>query len=91
MYSQSKGRQFQAGEHSGLVAYLRTTCPLDPAQETDQDRKLGVILSKVTQHTQGSFGLHSSGQSFIIESKLLSPKYFAIVSNPRIPFEKQGQ
>ena len=65
MYSQSKGRQFQAGEHSGLVAYLRTTCPLDPAQETDQDRKLGVILSKVTQHNQGSFG-----QSFIIDSTL---------------------
>ena len=32
MYSQSKGRQFGAGEQSKLVEYLIQTCPLDPNQ-----------------------------------------------------------
>ena len=47
MYSQSKGRQFGVGEQSKLVEYLIQTCPLDPNQETEQDRKLNLILSKV--------------------------------------------
>ena len=47
MYSQSKGRQFSSGEQSKLVEYLIQTCPLDPNQETEQDRKLNLILSKV--------------------------------------------
>ena len=47
MYSQSKGRQFCVGEQSKLVEYLVQTCPLDPNQETEQDRKLNLILSKV--------------------------------------------
>ena len=50
MYSQSKGRQFGPGEQSGLVEYLVQTCPLDPNQETEQDRKLNLILSKVQEH-----------------------------------------
>ena len=32
MYSQSKGRQFGAGEQCKLVEYLIQTCPLDPNQ-----------------------------------------------------------
>jgi hypothetical protein len=28
------------------------TCPLDPAQETEQDRKLNLILSKVRTHVR---------------------------------------
>ena len=47
LYSQSKGRQFSVGEQSKLVEFLMATCPLDPDQETDQDRKLNLILSKV--------------------------------------------
>ena len=47
MYSQSKGRQFSEGEQEKLVEYLTQTCPLDPSQETEQDRKLNLILSKV--------------------------------------------
>lgn len=47
LYSQSKGRQFSVGEQSKLVDFLMATCPLDPDQETDQDRKLNLILSKV--------------------------------------------
>ena len=50
MYSQSKGRQFGPGEQAGLVDYLTSTCPLDPTQETEQDRKLNLILSKVQEH-----------------------------------------
>ena len=46
MYSQSKGRQFSEGEQSKLIEYLVQTCPLDPSQETEQDRKLNLILSK---------------------------------------------
>ena len=47
MYSQSKGRQFNEGEQEKLVEYLTQTCPLDPSLETEQDRKLNLILSKV--------------------------------------------
>ena len=50
MYSQSKGRQFGVGEQAGLVEYLLSTCPLHPATETEQDRKLNLILSKVQEH-----------------------------------------
>ena len=51
MYSQSKGRQFSEGEQEKLVEYLTQTCPLDPSQETEQDRKLNLILSKVQVNT----------------------------------------
>ena len=51
MYSQSKGRQFSEGEQDKLVEYLTQTCPLDPSQETEQDRKLNLILSKVQVKT----------------------------------------
>lgn len=50
MYSQSKGRQFSSGEQASLVDYLVATCPLDPNMETEQDRKLNLILSKVQEH-----------------------------------------
>ena len=50
MYSQSKGRQFSEGEQEKLVEYLTQTCPLDPSLETEQDRKLNLILSKVQEH-----------------------------------------
>ena len=50
MYAQSKGRQFETGQHNALVTYLTQTCPLDPDQETEQDRKLNLILSKVQEH-----------------------------------------
>ena len=53
MYSQSKGRQFSEGEQERLVDYLTQTCPLDPSQETEQDRKLNLILSKVQVNNQG--------------------------------------
>ena len=29
------------------MEYLTQTCPLDPSLETEQDRKLNLILSKV--------------------------------------------
>ena len=49
MYSQSKGRQFNEGEQERLVEYLTQTCPLDPSLETEQDRKLNLILSSKVQ------------------------------------------
>ena len=54
MYSQSKGRQFSEGEQEKLVEYLTQTCPLDPSLETEQDRKLNLILSKVQVNNPSS-------------------------------------
>ena len=72
MYSQSKGRQFSEGEQDKLVEYLTQTCPLDPSQETEQDRKLNLILSKVqvkiipATHTALTITIFLSKQSDLI-------------------------
>ena len=63
MYSQSKGRQFSEGEQEKLVEYLTQTCPLDPSQETEQDRKLNLILSKVQEHQSSLRQLPRSNSS----------------------------
>ena len=63
MYSQSKGRQFSEGEQEKVVEYLTQTCPLDPSQETEQDRKLNLILSKVQEHQSSLRQLPRSNSS----------------------------
>ena len=73
MYSQSKGRQFSAGEQSKLVEYLVQTCPLDPDQETEQDRKLNLILSKVQEH-QSSLRLPRSGSADLKKLSVTTPR-----------------
>lgn len=53
LYSQGKGRQFRVGEQGALVQYLAENCPLNSQQlETEQERKLRLILSKAHQHQQ---------------------------------------
>ncbi|XP_046665310.1 uncharacterized protein LOC124357500 isoform X2 [Homalodisca vitripennis] len=53
LYSQGRGRQFRVGEQEGLVQYLAETCPLNSQQlETEQERKLRLILSKAQHHQQ---------------------------------------
>ncbi|XP_034241668.1 centrosomal protein of 97 kDa isoform X4 [Thrips palmi] len=53
LYSQGRGRQFRPGDHESLVAYLANTCPLGgESLETEEDRKLRLILSKAQHHQQ---------------------------------------
>ncbi|XP_039294976.1 centrosomal protein of 97 kDa isoform X3 [Nilaparvata lugens] len=53
LYSQGKGRHFHVGEHSALELYLAETCPLNSrSMESEQERKLRLILSKAQQHQQ---------------------------------------
>lgn len=51
LYSQGKGRQFHIGDHSALVDYLSSVCPLSDEKLSSQDeQKLMLILSKAQQH-----------------------------------------
>ncbi|KAI5635228.1 leucine-rich repeat domain-containing protein [Phthorimaea operculella] len=53
LYSQGKGRHFHAGQHQELCDYLAQTCPLTAdALETEDQRKLRLILSKAQHHQQ---------------------------------------
>ncbi|XP_043289017.1 uncharacterized protein Cep97 isoform X2 [Venturia canescens] len=53
LYSQGRGRQFRVGEHSLLVQYLASVCPLSgECLENETDRKLRLILSKAQHHQQ---------------------------------------
>ncbi|XP_066998689.1 centrosomal protein of 97 kDa [Anabrus simplex] len=53
LYSQGRGRQFRVGEHAALVQYLATVCPLSSdTLESEDERKLRLILSKAQQHQQ---------------------------------------
>ncbi|KAJ9599560.1 hypothetical protein L9F63_009958, partial [Diploptera punctata] len=53
LYSQGRGRQFRVGEHQALVQYLATVCPLSgDSLQSEDDRKLRLILSKAQQHQQ---------------------------------------
>ncbi|XP_063227949.1 centrosomal protein of 97 kDa isoform X2 [Bacillus rossius redtenbacheri] len=53
LYSQGRGRQFRAGEHQALVEYLAGACPLSgDALQSEEERKLRLILSKAQQHQQ---------------------------------------
>ncbi|XP_065209757.1 centrosomal protein of 97 kDa [Planococcus citri] len=51
LYSQGKGRKFRVGEHVALVQYLADTCPISgKTLESENERKLRLILSKAQQH-----------------------------------------
>lgn len=51
LYSQGRGRQFRLGEQVQLGKYLSTVCPmLGKALESENERKLRLILSKAQQH-----------------------------------------
>lgn len=53
LYSQGRGRHFRIGDQQELRQYLATVCPLTgEALETEEDRKLRLILSKAQHHQQ---------------------------------------
>ncbi|KRT78760.1 hypothetical protein AMK59_7731 [Oryctes borbonicus] len=53
LYSQGRGRHFRVGEQQELGQYLASVCPLTGEQlETEEDRKLRLILSKAQHHQQ---------------------------------------
>ncbi|KAF9422084.1 hypothetical protein HW555_002105 [Spodoptera exigua] len=75
LYSQGKGRHFHAGQHQELCEYLASTCPLTAdALETEDQRKLRLILSKQQLKDQ----THSP-----LKPKLQSPRMQSRISTPR--------
>lgn len=53
LYSQGQGRKFHTGQHVALVRYLTETCPITShALETEQERKLRLVLSKAQQYRE---------------------------------------
>ncbi|KAF5308315.1 hypothetical protein FQR65_LT06309 [Abscondita terminalis] len=53
LYSQGRGRHFRVGDQQELSQYLATVCPLSgETLETEEDRKLRLILSKAQHHQQ---------------------------------------
>uniref|UniRef100_A0A6P7G1V5 Centrosomal protein of 97 kDa n=1 Tax=Diabrotica virgifera virgifera TaxID=50390 RepID=A0A6P7G1V5_DIAVI len=53
LYSQGRGRHYRVGDQKELVQYLATVCPLTgETLETEEDRKLRLILSKAQHHQQ---------------------------------------
>lgn len=53
LYSQGRGRHFRVGDQQELTQYLATVCPLSgEAYETEEDKKLRIILSKAQHHQQ---------------------------------------
>ncbi|XP_045478638.1 centrosomal protein of 97 kDa [Harmonia axyridis] len=64
LYSQGRGRHFRIGDHSELVQYLASVCPLSgETLETEEDRKLRLILSKAQQHQRQLRDQESNGES----------------------------
>ncbi|XP_048481533.1 centrosomal protein of 97 kDa [Plutella xylostella] len=71
LYSQGKGRHFRAGQQRELGAYLAATCPLTAESlDTEDQRKLRLILSKA-QHHQQQLKEHTPSP---VKSKLQSPR-----------------
>ncbi|KAJ8970356.1 hypothetical protein NQ314_001267 [Rhamnusium bicolor] len=53
LYSQGRGRHYRVGDQKELAQYLATVCPLTgETLETEEDRKLRLILSKAQHHQQ---------------------------------------
>ncbi|KAF9802930.1 hypothetical protein SFRURICE_015527 [Spodoptera frugiperda] len=83
LYSQGKGRHYHAGQHQELCEYLASTCPLTAdALETEDQRKLRLILSKAQHHQQQlKDQTHSP-----LKPKLQSPRmqFYTCAINARI-------
>ena len=81
MYSQSKGRHFNVGQHEDLLVYLLSVCPLHPGEDWEEDKKLNLILSKVQEHQQSLREPGSSGgktkptifHAFLLETSNITP------------------
>ncbi|KAJ8728984.1 hypothetical protein PYW07_006680 [Mythimna separata] len=80
LYSQGKGRHYHAGQHQELCEYLASTCPLTAdALETEDQRKLRLILSKAQHHQQQLKDQNHSP----LKPKLQSPRMQSRISTPR--------
>lgn len=76
MYSQGRGRHFRVGDQEELAQYLATVCPLTgEAYETEEDKKLRIILSKA-QHHQQQLREQSNSKFFQIDLNYLVMFYF---------------
>ncbi|EFA01464.1 Centrosomal protein of 97 kDa-like Protein [Tribolium castaneum] len=82
LYSQGRGRHFRVGDQKDLVQYLASVCPLTgEALETEEDRKLRLILSKA-QHHQQQLREQSTGSSN--PSPLTRKKLHGAKHSPRL-------
>ncbi|KAL3266754.1 hypothetical protein HHI36_010914 [Cryptolaemus montrouzieri] len=64
LYSQGRGRHFRIGDQNELAQYLTTVCPLTgEALETEEDKKLRLILSKAQQHQRQLRDQQSNAES----------------------------
>ncbi|KAL0879239.1 hypothetical protein ABMA27_003020 [Loxostege sticticalis] len=78
LYSQGKGRHFHSGQHQELCEYLASTCPLTAdALETEDQRKLRLILSKAQHHQQQLKDQNHSP----LKPKLQSPRVQSRISS----------
>ncbi|XP_023716914.1 centrosomal protein of 97 kDa isoform X3 [Cryptotermes secundus] len=97
LYSQGRGRQFQVGEHQALTQYLASVCPLSgDSLESEDDRKLRLILSKAQQHQQQlreqltADGRAVRGRAATLNRSLSSPATRRHVSNNRSSVPRQS-
>nr|XP_034836370.1 centrosomal protein of 97 kDa [Maniola hyperantus] len=69
LYSQGRGRHFHSGQQRELCEYLASTCPLTAdALETEDQRKLRLILSKAQHHQQQLQEQHRSAAKCRMQS-----------------------
>ncbi|XP_041969633.1 centrosomal protein of 97 kDa [Aricia agestis] len=81
LYSQGKGRHFHPGQHEELCKYLASSCPLTAdALETEDQRKLRLILSKAQHHQQQLKDQNHSP----IKSKIQSPRMQARIGQRHV-------
>ncbi|XP_045453747.1 centrosomal protein of 97 kDa, partial [Melitaea cinxia] len=81
LYSQGKGRHFQAGQQRELCAYLAASCPLTAdALETEDQRKLRLILSKAQHHQQQLKDQNHSP----VKSRIQSPRMQSRISQRHV-------
>ncbi|CAH1159643.1 unnamed protein product [Phaedon cochleariae] len=84
LYSQGRGRHYRVGDQRELVQYLATVCPLTgETLETEEDRKLRLILSKA-QHHQQQLREQSSTNVTPNPSPMTRKKIMASKQSPRL-------
>ncbi|CAH0719267.1 unnamed protein product, partial [Brenthis ino] len=81
LYSQGKGRHFHTGQQRELCEYLASTCPLTAdALETEDQRKLRLVLSKAQHHQQQLKDQNHSP----VKSRIQSPRMQSRISQRHI-------
>nr|XP_023019843.1 centrosomal protein of 97 kDa [Leptinotarsa decemlineata] len=89
LYSQGRGRHYRVGDQKELVQYLATVCPLTgETLETEEDRKLRLILSKAQHHQQQLREQSSTNvtpnPSPMLRKKIPSNKHSPRISSSRL-------